>query len=146
MKTYKKIFNSLLKEKGLKLTKPRNIILEAVFHTHSHFNVDELYDSIRKKKEHVSRPTVYRTIPLLLEAGLIKKSFTQDDKEHYEYIFGHHEHIHLICLECGTVIELENEELQAKLDELASEQNFQMTEKNVLVKGICSKCQKAGKK
>ncbi len=146
MKTYKKVFYELLKQKGLKLTQPRNAILEAVFHTHSHFNVDELYDILRKDKKEVSRPTVYRTIPLLLEAGLIKKSFTKNDKENYEHIYGHHEHIHFICLKCGAVIELENEELQKKLDELASNQNFKIKEKNVLVKGICSKCQRTGNK
>jgi Fur family ferric uptake transcriptional regulator len=140
MKAYEKIFIERLKAKGLKLTKPRNLILEEVFKTHAHFNVDDLYDAIRRKQTNVSKPTVYRTIPLLLEAGLIKKSFTRNDKDYFEHIFGHKEHLHFICQKCGKVIELESKELEAKLSELAEERHFHIVDKNILIKGICSEC------
>jgi Fur family ferric uptake transcriptional regulator len=104
--------------------------------------VDDLYDIIRKRTEHVSKPTVYRTIPLLLEAGLIKKSFTSNDKDYYEHILGHQEHLHLICTQCGKVIELNCADLELKLDEYAAKEQFQISEKSVIIKGICSDCQK----
>ena len=81
------IFHEFLQKKGLKLTKPREIILEEVFHTNKHFNVDELYDQIRRKYENVSRATVYRTIPLLIEANLIKNALRCAAKDHYEHIY-----------------------------------------------------------
>lgn len=142
MKAYEKIFTELLKAKGMKLTKPRNAILEAVYKTHVHFNVDDLYDNIRKKQKYVSKPTVYRTIPLLLEAGLIKKSFSSNDTDYFEHILGHQEHLHLICVQCGKVTELNCEVLEQKLNELAEKENFQVSEKSVIIKGICSDCQK----
>ena len=68
MNAHEKVFINFLKEKGLKLTSPRRIIMEAVFQNHDHFDIETLYDQIRKEHEDVSRATIYRTVPLLVEA------------------------------------------------------------------------------
>ena len=136
------VFEKYLQSKELKLTQPRKIILNAVFSTHEHFNVDELYDQIRKKHKDVSRATIYRTIPLLMEAGLIKQSLRCLAKDHYEHTYGHNRHFHLICEKCGKIIEVESKETENILNKLAKKHNFNIKEYNVGAKGICKKCKK----
>ncbi len=136
------VFEKYLVSKGLKLTKPRKIILDTVFATHEHFNVDGLYDQIRKKNKDVSRATIYRTIPLLVEAGLIKRSLRCLAKDHYEHTYGHDRHLHFICEKCGKIIEVESKETESILNKLAKIHNFKIKEFNIVAKGICQKCRK----
>ncbi len=134
------IFENFLKTKGLKLTKPRQVILDVVFETHTHFNVDELYDIIKKDHQNVSLATIYRTMPLLVNSGLIKQSHRSQSKEHFEHIHGHADHLHLICSNCGNLIEEESKELENKLNTLAKKHNFVIEEFNINAKGKCFKC------
>ena len=97
MKKEKELYRDFLKSKNLKLTKPRLIIMEAVFENHEHFNVDDLYEQIKKKHKNVSRATIYRTVPLLVESGLIKQSLRCESKDIYEHTYGHENHLHFIC-------------------------------------------------
>lgn len=136
------VFEKYLVLKDLKLTKPRKIILDTVFATHEHFNVDGLYDQIRKKHKDVSRATIYRTIPLLVEASLIKQSLRCLAKDHYEHTYGHDRHLHLICEKCGKIIEVESKEAESILNKLAKIYNFDIKEFNVGAKGLCKKCRK----
>jgi len=135
-----KIWHAFLQKKGLKLTRPREIILQEVFRTHEHFNVDELYDQIRQKHDNVSRATVYRTIPLLIEADLIKNTLRCSAKDHYEHIYGHARHLHLLCNKCGAIIEAEISEIEQKLFEIAAQENFKIEDFNVGARGICAAC------
>ncbi len=136
------IFHEFLQKKGLKLTKPREIILEEVFHTNKHFNVDELYDQIRRKYENVSRATVYRTIPLLIEANLIKNALRCAAKDHYEHIYGSSNHFHLVCKKCGKIIEEDLKEVEEVLQKYAKLHNFKIEEFNIGANGYCSDCRK----
>ena len=142
MEKQERIFEDFLKTKELKLTQPRKIILNTVFATHKHFNVDELYDQIRKKHKDVSRATIYRTIPLLVESGLIKQSLRCLAKDHYEHTYGHDRHLHLNCEKCGKIIEVESKEAENILNKLAKLHNFDIKEYNVGAKGLCKKCKK----
>ena len=137
-----RIFSDFLRTKGLKLTNPRKTILYTVFATHEHFNVDELYDKIRKKHKNVSRATIYRTIPLLVESGLIKQSLRCMAKDHYEHTYGHQSHLHFICNKCRRIIEVESKDIEKILTRLAKEQEFTIEEFNIGAKGICKKCKK----
>ena len=136
------VFEKYLVSKGLKLTRPRKIILDTVFATHEHFNVDELYDQIKKKHKDVSRATIYRTIPLLIESSLIKQSLRCLAKDHYEHTYGHNRHFHLICEKCGKIIEVESKEAENILNKLAKKHNFDIKEFNVGAKGLCKRCRK----
>ncbi len=74
MKDHEDIFYKHLTQQGLKFTKARKLILDTVFELHEHFEVDSLYDKIRSVTKDVSRATIYRTLPLLIGAGLIQQS------------------------------------------------------------------------
>lgn len=140
MQAHVKIFENYLKKHNLKLTRPRHIILDAVFANHSHFYVDALYDQIRQEHSDVSRATIYRTMPLLIESGLIKQSLRCQAKDHYEHVFGHEHHLHLICNKCGAIIEARSDAVETQLMKLAEEHHFTITECNIGARGICEKC------
>jgi len=142
MNAHEKVFINFLRKKGLKLTKPRRIILEAVFQNHDHFDIETLYDQIRKEYKDVSRATIYRTVPLLVQAGLIKKPLRQDCKDHYEHTFGHRNHLHLVCVNCKKIIEESNKQVEDILLSLAEKNKFKMDEFNLIVSGLCRKCEK----
>ncbi len=143
---YRDVFVKYLQSRGLKLTRPRETIMEAVFATHSHFDVEELYLSLREEKKNVSRATIYRTLPYLLQAGLIRKSMCDDHKEEYEHIYGHPNHLHLLCLTCGRIVEQSDEELDGILERIARHNGFTVKDYSVGIKGHCSLCRKSREK
>jgi Fur family ferric uptake transcriptional regulator len=140
MKKHEVLFKEFLKTKGLKLTQPRRIILNTIFSYHRHFNVEGLYEVIHKKHKNVSRATIYRTMPLLVESGLIKQSLRCQSKDHYEHIHGHDDHLHLLCVKCGEIIEVDSKEVDVILQRLAAEIDFELNIFNLDAKGICSNC------
>lgn len=140
MQEHEKMFKKFLKTKSLKLTVPRRIILNTIFHYHRHFNVDALYEVIRKEHKNVSRATIYRTMPLLVESGLIKQSLRCESKDHYEHVYGHANHLHLICILCGAIIEVNSSVVDPIIDRLAEDNAFTLQDYNLSAKGICSNC------
>ncbi|MDO9577678.1 MAG: Fur family transcriptional regulator [Candidatus Cloacimonadales bacterium] len=142
MEEHKQLFSDFLKTKGLKLTGPRQIILNTIFTYHRHFNVDALYDVIRKDHQNVSRATIYRTMPLLVESGLIKQSLRCQSKDHYEHIHGHDDHLHFLCIKCGNIIEVKSKVIDETLVQLAEEKKFILNDYNLGAKGVCEACSK----
>lgn len=142
MYSYEKAFVNFLRKRGLKLTNPRRIILQAVFANHGHFDIETLYDQIRAEHKGVSRATIYRSIPLLVEAGLIKRPLRQGSKDRYEHTYRHKDHFHLLCSECGKIIEAGSKEVEKRLRDIAEKHKFEIDELNIIVSGLCKKCQK----
>lgn len=141
MKKEKELYRKFLRSKNLKLTKPRLIIMEAVFENHEHFNVDDLYEQIRKKHKNVSRATIYRTVPLLVESGLIKQSLRCESKDIYEHTYGHEKHLHFICNNCKKIIEAEFKDVEKLMREIAKTKDFEISEFNLGAHGLCKNCQ-----
>lgn len=141
MQEHEVIFEAFLEKKGLKLTQPRKLILNTIFDLHEHFDIEQLYDIIHKISSEVSRATVYRIIPLLVEAGLIQKSIRSDARDKYEHIFGHPKHAHWICKDCGMLLETDMQDILKLVQAKAKTQNFRISDTNLEVKGICWKCQ-----
>lgn len=139
-KNYYKGFVEFLRTKNLKLTKQRKIIVDAILNSHEHFNVDILYEQIKKKYRNVSKSTIYRTMPLLIESGLLKQSLRCQAKEHYEHARGDGLHIHFICEKCGKIIEEEGIEIENTIMMLSMNNHFQVKDAVVTVKGLCEKC------
>jgi Fur family transcriptional regulator, ferric uptake regulator len=143
MKDHKSAFRLYLKEHRIKLTNQRSIILDAVFSTHSHFDAESLFLLIQKKEyiESVSLTSIYRTIPLLLDAGLIKRSPGNLSKEQYEHTYGHPDHCHLECNKCGVIIEEKvTGEQKNILQTMTDKIGFQTIELEIHLLGICKSC------
>lgn len=131
-------FRDFLKHKGLKLTKSRNLVLEAAFKLHEHFDAETLYSHIRSAQ--VSLATVYRTLPLLLEAGLIQMAVRSDGRDRFEHILGHPKHVHWICDRCKRVLETDLSALESGFEGAARGISFQIREISLNITGICSQC------
>jgi len=136
----KEIFREFLHNKGLKFTKERQRILDEVFAFHGHFAPEELLRSIKNKSIQVSKASLYRTLPLLLESGLIEQVEKNDKHAHYEHTFGHEHHDHLICMRCGKVIEVFSPRLEAVQNELCKSNGFEGIKHTLEIKGYCRNC------
>lgn len=136
----KELFRNFLSKKGLRLTKERQLILEEVFSLHRHFEPEELMITMRNRGIRVSKASIYRTLPLLLESGLIDQVEKNDKHAHYEHIFGHGHHDHLICLRCGAVTEIFSPKLEALQDELCKEYFFRGIRHTLEIRGYCHSC------
>ncbi|GAB1365261.1 transcriptional repressor [Candidatus Cloacimonadaceae bacterium] len=134
------IFRDYLAKKGLKLTSPRKKILEAVFAIHEHFNAEELYGRIKSHSQGISLATVYRTLPLLLEAGLVQHALRSAGRERYEHIYGHPKHIHWLCRSCGSLVETDLQSVDPLIAELAKSLNFKEEDIELSIRGLCWKC------
>ncbi len=132
-------FEKYLKNKGLKLTKERRIILETIVKIHSHFNIDELHCMINKKIN-ISTATIYRTIPLLIDANLIKISHRCMGKDFFEYVEDVKNHIHLICKSCGNIIEEHCQIIENEMQRISIKYGFNIESLIINAKGKCKKC------
>ncbi|MDD5014808.1 MAG: Fur family transcriptional regulator [Atribacterota bacterium] len=142
MTNIKQQFEEFLKSKELKYTSERKLILEAIFLFDKHFEVEELFEELRKQGNDVSRATIYRTIPLLLQSGLIAETFRSQDKISYENIFNKRHHDHLLCIKCGKIIEFYNRKIEELQEEVCRKYNFVPVEHRLGIKGYCEDCNK----
>ena len=135
-------FEEFLKSKELKYTSERELILKAILSFHKHFNVEDLFERLRKQGNDVSRATIYRTIPLLLQSGFIAEALHCQDKTSYENIFDEKHHDHLVCINCGKIIEFYNEKIEKLQSEVCKKYNFKSLEHRLGIKGYCEDCYK----
>ncbi|HIE28171.1 TPA: transcriptional repressor [Candidatus Poribacteria bacterium] len=124
----------------MKFTKERRIILESAFATHRHFEVDDLLFQLRSNNKRVSKATIYRTLPLLVRSGLLREVHDDDKHTHYEHIYGHEHHDHLICLNCGKIIEFGNPIIESLQDEVCKQHEFTPVKHRYEILGYCREC------
>ena len=140
MKTEIEVFRGFIRNKGLRNTPEREQVVKLVFSIHDHFDVDELYLQLRRQNDKISKATVYRTIPLLLESGLIQEAYFEDGHVHYEHIYGHEHHCHLRCLDCGKVVEFTEKAVTGVEEKVGNRFDFLVTGHRLEVQGYCVKC------
>jgi Fur family ferric uptake transcriptional regulator len=133
-------FRNYIREKGLRNTPEREMIIEEIFSIHDHFDVDELFLRMRNKKKIVSKASIYRIIPLLLESGLIKEVFFEDGHLHYEHIYGHKHHCHIRCICCGRNLEFAEDEIVRIQNQIGKKYGFAITSYRFELLGYCSQC------
>jgi Fur family transcriptional regulator, ferric uptake regulator len=133
-------FRDFIKRKKLRHTSEREIILHQIMTCTHHFDVDNLYLLLRDQKHKVSRASIYRTLPLLLECGLIQESFYQQGRAVYEHIFGQGHHCHMRCLACGLVVEYSLDELRKVERKLGEDYGFAVVGHRLEVYGYCPQC------
>jgi len=134
-------FKALLKKRGLKYTFERKLIYEEVSHLKEHFDADSLYDRFKKKSLRISRDTVYRTLPLLLESRVIQKSAGAGKREFFERIGRKGHHDHMICVSCGKIIEFQCEDIEKLQEKVCSDYRFKLTFHDHRLFGSCKDCQ-----
>lgn len=135
-------FREFLELKGLKITGERLKIVEHVFEKHNHFEADQLLADMKAKSLRVSRSTVYRTLALLVEAGLLRELHFGPSTA-FEHDYGYPQHEHLYCERCGKVIEFESEELQRLQESVCRRFRFRPTIHRFVIQGLCESCNAA---
>ena len=141
----KKIFSAFLQKRGQRLTKERLVVLQKACACNGHFDPESLYMEIRATGLKTSRASVYRTLNLLYESGLIEKALKTDHGTLYEKSLGHGHHDHMMCIQCGRIFEFYSEELEKLQESLCSKQGFEGKSHSLEIKGYCQRCRKKKK-
>jgi Fur family transcriptional regulator, ferric uptake regulator len=138
----KAIFLDHIQAAGLRRTGQRDLILEIFLSTEEHLTSEDLYSLVHKKDATVGLTTVYRTLKLLTEAGLAREVRFGDNKTYYEHHHNHEHHDHMICTECGKVIEFFSPAIEDLQDQMANNFGFKPTHHSLRLWGLCSDCQR----
>ena len=140
-------FSSYLSKKGLRRTEERFAILKCICDLKGHFDVYVLHRKMEEVNYHVSRATVYNTIEVLVECGLVVRHQFPVSSQQYELRAYAETHSHLICMQCGAVRELKNEALQKSIVSMQIPR-FTSVYHALYIYGLCQKCSRlqAGKK
>ena len=133
----------IVKQKGLKYTEQREIVLSILLHAREHLTAEEVYNQI--KKEHadsnIGIATVYRALSFLEEVDLITSiTFGTDGKKYESNSKSHHDH--LICTTCGKIVEFMDDDIEKRQDKIAKKNNFKISSHSMQLYGICENCQK----
>jgi Fur family ferric uptake transcriptional regulator len=133
-------FRRCLKKKGLRVTPERECVCREVYTTSIHFDAENLIHRLQASSKPVSRATVYRTLDVLEDCGLVKKIRQTDQRHHYEKTLGLEHHDHLFCEDCGEVIEFRVDEIERLQDEVCQQYGFQPRRHSLQIYGLCRKC------
>ncbi|HLA11795.1 MAG TPA: transcriptional repressor [Pyrinomonadaceae bacterium] len=136
------VFLEYIQNKGLKWTAQRELILDVFLRTEEHLSSEDLYRLVKKQDPSVGQTTVYRTLKLLSEAGLAREVRFGDGRTHYEHNYKHQHHDHMICSECGKIIEFFSAELEALQDAMAAQHKFEVTQHLLRIIGVCAECRR----
>ena len=134
-----------IQKRGLKRTAQRDRILEVFLRTEEHLSSEDLYRLVQTEDPTIGHTTVYRTLKLLADAGLAREVRFGDGRTHYEHNYKHQHHDHMICAECGKIIEFFSAELEALQDQMAARHKFEVTQHLLRIIGICAECRRAKK-
>jgi Fur family transcriptional regulator, ferric uptake regulator len=138
--------DAYMNKRRLRSTEQRRLIINALFDSSEHVTLDGLLRTVRTVDARVGYATVYRTMKLLADSGIVQEHKFGDGFTRYELIDEQHHHDHLICLECGKITEFEEpliEELQSRV---ATRYGFQVKQHKHELYGVCADCQKPAKK
>lgn len=130
------IFRRYVESKKLKYTYERREILRAVLETHDHFQADELMMIMRERQIRVSKATIYRTITVLLDSGILRETRLSDKIRYYELEYGHGSHDHMLDEKTGQVIEFRSEALRKLIREICDQYGFRMKRHRLQIYGF----------
>ncbi len=137
--------DAALREHGVRLTAPRKTILDAAVRMRGHFTADELLERMHAQGIPASKATLYRTLTLLVEKGLLEPREFERGSLRYEVASGAEHHDHMICTDCGTVHEFVDDEIERLQAEACDRFGFRMLGHSHRIFGLCSRCVARGR-
>jgi Fur family transcriptional regulator, ferric uptake regulator len=144
-KCAKQRFVEFLARRNLRLTAPRRAIIETVFSTRQHFTAEQLLEWSRRRDSSVSKATVYRTLPLLTESGLVHEMDFGKDYKFYDPNYAEHpQHNHIICQDCQKIVEFESDKLEELENEISRHLGFSIQEQRLQITASCEEFKKRG--
>ena len=121
-----KKFKSILKDENLKMTPQRVEVFRQVCDSNEHQESEEIFISLRKRDVNISRATVYRTMDILYQHDLVQRMDIGDGKWRYEHWLDCHQHDHLICIRCGTIVEFINTQIEEIQNDVAEKFDYEL--------------------
>ena len=142
MREAKKLFIEYLNQKNLKWSQQREVILALFLSTNKHVTTEELYQLARAKFPRIGYTTVHRTLKLLSECGLASERHFSDRYTRFESTQKDQHHDHLICIDCGKIVEFECEKIEKMQENIARQKGFKITHHRLELYGMCRNCRK----
>ena len=138
--------DDFIRRKGLRRTNQRDAIVRAVFSKDEHFTAEELFERVRKADSNTSRATVYRTLGLLVEANLLQQIDLGDNQTTYDPNFlDKPSHNHLVCIDCGRVVEFEDVNLDLLNDCVTRRLGFKPLRQSIKIEANCEQLRLNGR-
>ena len=132
-----------LRRNGFKLTPQRKNTLDIILkHSDKHLSIEEIYELVKEEYPRIGLATIYRTIQLFEDIGIVSKHNFDDGCNRYEFAdpSKEHNHHHLICLSCGEVSEMDEDLLDELEKEVENKKGFKVTNHTLKLFGYCKKC------
>lgn len=136
----KEVFEQYARQKNLRSTRQRDIILDTFLAAGHHTSAEELYIRIREQHPSIGQATVYRTLKLFVDAGIAREMIIHDGQMRYEQQLAGEHHDHLICSRCDRIVEFENDAIEELQKQIADTYGFIMTHHTMDLYGICPTC------
>jgi Fur family ferric uptake transcriptional regulator len=134
-----------LQKKGLRKTAQRDAIIAAAFGTTEHYTAEDLLAMARKVEPSVSRATVYRTLPLLVDSGMLKEmDFGKDYKFYDPNYVDHPNHNHLICVDCSRIVEFDDVHIDTLESCISKRLGFSAKKKTIRIEATCDELKRKG--
>ncbi|MBK8266775.1 MAG: transcriptional repressor [Planctomycetes bacterium] len=138
--TAENVFREFCRDRGLKYTAERSDILRAVMQNEEHFEAEQLLLLMRQSARRVGKATVYRTLKLLVECGIVKEVHFSNKQVHYEHTYGQDPHDHMVCRRCGRIIEFGAADVTKLRTIIAAENRFHALSHRFQILGLCETC------
>jgi Fur family transcriptional regulator, ferric uptake regulator len=137
------VFREYLRERRLKYTAERRLLLGAVMRNNEHFEAEQLLLDMRQAARHVGKATVYRTLKLLVDCGIVREVHFSNKQVHYEHAYGQDAHDHMVCTRCGRIIEFEASDVVRLRSALSARHAFHAMSHRFQIRGLCEACLKS---
>ncbi len=134
--------NELLRKRGYRLTPQRFMILSVIQEAEKHLSIDQITERVQKRNPYVNLSTIYRTLELLKELGLVRENHLSGEQPHYEAAEGK-DHHHLVCRNCRAIIHLDNTLLGNLNEQLQEQYHFHIVTLDLVAAGYCDSCWEA---
>ena len=139
------VFETFLRKKGLKMTEQRRTMVRAALGHEGHFTAEDMHARLRDGGEGVSLATVYRALGLLEESGILEGHDFEDGQRRYEKGITREHHDHVICRDCGAVVEFQNPSIEALQEQVLAEHDFKMVHHSLTIFAACQRLALTGR-
>ncbi len=134
------VLEDFISQNNLKITRQRRTVLSAFLGSEEHVSAEDLHRIVREKESNIGLATVYRTLSLLTQSGLAVELDFGDGQKRYEHNYMHSHHDHMICTECGKIIEFNHPLIEKFQEEVARRNGFTITSHKLDMFGLCADC------